>query len=93
MKAKIEEVKAGLLDGSIKVFDTSTFTVTLDRPENAFVVAEVDEEGHLTSYTADAVSDAAFTADTEVVIDGEVAESYFRCAPYFSIIIDGIEII
>ena len=28
-----------------------------------------------------------------VVIDGEVAESYFRCAPYFSIIIDGIEII
>ena len=93
MKAKIEEVKAGLLDGTIKVFDTSTFTVTLDRPENAFVVAEVDAEGHLTSYTADAVSDAAFTADTEVVIDGEVAESYFRCAPYFSIIIDGIEII
>ena len=93
MKAKIEEVKAGLIDGSIKVFDTSTFTVTLDRPENEFVVAEVDDEGHLTSYTADAVSDAAFAADTEVVIDGEVAESYFRCAPYFSIIIDGIEII
>lgn len=93
MKAKVEEVKAGLLDGSIKVFDTSTFTVTLDRPENAFVVAEVDDEGHLTSYTADAVVDEAFTADTEVVIDGEVAESYYRCAPYFSIIIDGIEII
>ena len=93
MAAKVEEVKAGLLDGSIKVFDTKTFTVTLDRPENAFVVAEVDAEGHLTSYTADAVSDAAFEADTEVVIDGEVAESYFRCAPYFSIIIDGIEII
>ena len=93
MAAKIEEVKAGLLDGSIKVFDTSTFTVTLDRPENEFVVAEVDEDGHLTSYTADVVTDAAFTADTEVVIDGEVAESFYRCAPYFSIIIDGIEII
>lgn len=93
MKAKVEEVKAGLLDGSIKVFDTSTFTVTLDRPENAFVVAEVDDEGHLTSYTADAVADAAFTADTEAVIDGEVAESVHRSAPYFSIIIDGIEII
>ncbi|MBQ7295527.1 MAG: BMP family ABC transporter substrate-binding protein [Clostridia bacterium] len=93
MKAKVEEVKAGLLDGSIKVFDTSTFTVTLDRPENQFVVAEVDDEGHLTSYTADAVTDAAFAADTESVIDGEVAESTHRSAPYFSIIIDGIEII
>ncbi len=93
MKEKVEEVKAGLLDGSIKVFDTKTFTVTLDRPENQFVVAEVDEEGHLTSYTADAVADAAFTADTEAVIDGEVAESVHRSAPYFSIIIDGIEII
>ena len=93
MKAKVEEVKAGLLDGSIKVFDTSTFTVTLDRPENEFVVAEVDDEGHLVSYTADAVADAAFTADTEAVIDGEVAESVHRSAPYFSIIIDGIEII
>ena len=93
MKAKVEEVKAGLKDGSIKVFDTKTFTVTLDRPENQFVVAEVDEEGHLTSYTADAVADAAFEADTEAIIDGEVAESVHRSAPYFSIIIDGIEII
>ena len=93
MKAKVEEVKAGLLDGSIKVFDTSKFTVTLDRPENQFVVAEVDAEGHLTSFTADAVTDKAFTPDTESVIDGEVAESLHRSAPYFNIIIDGIEIV
>ena len=93
MKAKVEEVKAGLIDGSIKVFDTATFTVTLDRPENAFVTAEVDDEGHLTSFTADAVADAAFTPDTESVIDGEVAESLHRSAPYFNIIIDGIEIV
>lgn len=93
MKAKVEEVKAGLIDGSIKVFDTSTFTVSLDRSENEFVKAETDAEGHLTSYTADAVTDAEFTPDTEAVIDGEVAESYHRSAPYFSIIIDGIEII
>lgn len=93
MKAQVEEVKAGLIDGTIKVFDTSTFTVTLDRAENAYVVAEVDDEGHLTSYTADAVTDEAFTADTEAIIDGEVAESLHRSAPYFSIIIDGIEII
>lgn len=93
MKAKVEEVKAGLMDGSIKVFDTKTFTVTLDRAENEFVKAEVDAEGHLTSYTADAVTDEAFTPDTEAVIDGEVAESVHRSAPYFSIVIDGIEII
>ena len=93
MKAKVEEVKAGLIDGSIKVFDTKTFTVTPDRPENAFVTVEVDDEGHLTSFTADAVADAAFTPDTESVIDGEVAESLHRSAPYFNIIIDGIEII
>ena len=93
MKAKVEEVKEGLLDGSIKVFDTATFTVTPDRAENAFVTVEVDAEGHLTSFTADAVADAAFTPDTESVIDGEVAESLHRSAPYFNIIIDGIEIV
>ena len=93
MKAKVEEVKAGLLDGSIKVFDTATFTVTPDRAENAYVTVEVDDEGHLTSFIADAVADAAFTPDTESVIDGEVAESLHRSAPYFNIIIDGIEII
>ena len=93
MKAKVEEVKAGLLDGSIKVFDTATFTVTPDRAENAYVTVEVDDEGHLTSFIADAVADAAFTPDTESVIDGEVAESLHRSAPYFNIIIDGIEIV
>ncbi|MDD6011945.1 MAG: BMP family ABC transporter substrate-binding protein [Oscillospiraceae bacterium] len=93
MKAKVVEVKKGLEDGSIKVFDVSAFTVTLDRPENQYVKAEVDAEGHLTSFTADAVSDADFTPDTESVIDGEVAESVHRSAPYFNIIIDGIEIV
>lgn len=93
MKAKVAEVEKGLKDGSIKVFDVSTFTVTLDRPENQYVKAEVDAEGHLTSFTADAVSDADFTPDTESVIEGEVAESAHRSAPYFNIIIDGIEIV
>ena len=49
---KIEEVKAGLIDGSINVFDASTFTVsgkTLD------------------SYMADVDTDADYTADTEVI--------------------------
>ena len=31
-----------------------------------------------------------FVGDTEVVIDGEFKESFFRAAPYFDLNIDGI---
>lgn len=92
-KEKVEEVKKGLEEGTIKVFDVSTFTVTPDSKANEFVKCEVDKDGHLTSFTADAVSDADFTPDTEVVKDGVVCESTERSAPYFNIIIDGITII
>lgn len=92
-KEKVEEVKKGLEDGSIKVFDTKTFTVTPDSKANEFVKCTVDADGHLTSFTADAVSDKDFTPDTEVVKDGVVCESTERSAPYFNIIIDGITII
>ena len=76
-EAKLEEIKAKLIAGEIKVFDTATFTVggkTLD------------------SYLADVDSDAAFTPDTEVVADGYFHESEYRSAPYFDIDIDGITI-
>jgi len=72
---KLEEVKAGLIDGSIKVFDTSTFTVdgkTLD------------------SYLADVNDLGTFTGDTESIVNGEFVESEFRSAPSFDIDIDGI---
>ncbi|MBR5586793.1 MAG: BMP family ABC transporter substrate-binding protein [Clostridia bacterium] len=72
---KLEEVKAKLISGEIKVFDTATFTV---------------EGKALTSYMADVDSDANFTPDTEVVSDGYFHESEFRSAPYFDLIIDGI---
>lgn len=75
---KIEEVKAGLEDGTIRVFDTSTFTVdgkTLD------------------SYEADVDTDPDYTPDTEVVSDGYFHESEFRSAPYFDLKIDGIELL
>ncbi|MGN1369651.1 MAG: BMP family ABC transporter substrate-binding protein, partial [Aristaeellaceae bacterium] len=73
--AKLEEVKAGLADGSIKVFDTATFTVG---------------GAALTSYLADVDDMGDFQGETEVVKDGEFAESVFRSAPYFDINIDGI---
>ena len=72
---KIEEVKAGLADGTIKVYDTATFTVA---------------GAPLTSYLADVDDMGDFVGETEVVIDGEFAESEFRSAPYFDINIDGI---
>ncbi len=72
---KIEEVKAGLEDGSIKVFDTATFTVGGE---------------NLTSYTADVDDMGDFVPETEVISDGYFHESEYRSAPYFDIDIDGI---
>ncbi len=76
--AKIEEVKAKLLDGSINVFDTANFTVK-GKP--------------VTSYMADVDTDAAFEKDTEAVENGVFYESKHRSAPYFDMEIDGINLL
>jgi len=75
---KLEEVKAGLLDGSIHVFDTAAFTVG-GQP--------------LTSYLADVDDLGDYQGETEVVKDGAFMESFFRSAPYFDLDIDGITIL
>jgi basic membrane protein A len=75
---KIEEVKAALLDGSVKVFDTAAFTVGGEA---------------LTSYLADVDDMGDFVGETEVIEDGAFQESKFRSAPYFDLDIDGITII
>ena len=73
---KLAEVEAGLADGSIKVFDTSTFTVDGETLTSAFALD----------------TDGDFTPDSEeAVFDGAFHESYFQSAPYFAIKIDGIE--
>ncbi len=72
---KLDEVKAKIISGDIKVFDTKTFTV---------------KGAELTEYKADVDSDADFTPDTEVVSDGYFHESEKRSAPYFDVDIDGI---
>ncbi len=77
-KEKIEEAKAKLISGEIKVFDTDTFTV---------------EGKKLESYMADVDTDAAYEKDTEVISDGYFHESEFRSAPYFDINIDGITLL
>ena len=75
---KLAEVKAQLEDGSVKVFDTTAFTVKGET---------------LTSYLADVDDMGDFQPETEVVANGEFQESHFRSAPYFDLDIDGITIL
>lgn len=83
----IEQLNAGTLH----VFDTSTFTVTVSDDKN--VNAKVDADGHLTSYMADVDTDADMAGDTEAVSDGYFHESEYRSAPYFDVQIDGINLL
>ena len=75
---ELEKVKAGLEDGSIKVFDTAKFTVGGQT---------------LTTYLADVDDMGDFQSETEVVANGEFQESHFRSAPYFDLSIDGITVL
>ena len=77
-QAKLDEVLAGLKDGTINVFDTANFTV---------------QNQTLTSYKADVDTDANFEKDTEVIANGIFQESKFRSGPYFDIEIDGITLL
>ncbi len=75
-QAKLDEVKAKLESGEIKVFDTKTFTV---------------DGKELTTYLADVVDEGDFKPETEAIENGEFGESSKRSAPYFDIkYIDGI---
>ena len=72
---KIKEVVKGFADGTIKVFDTKTFTVGGKQ---------------LTTYVADVDDMGDYQPDTEVVEGGAFNESVKRSAPYFDLKIDGI---
>ena len=78
----VDAAWAAIKDGSLKVFDTSKFTVdgkTVDRFDIDFSII-------------DFVSGAViFEGPTEnAIVDGAFQESVFRSAPYFSLRIDGI---
>ena len=95
MKKTVEETSQKIIDGSLKVFDTSTFTVSPKTLEANSISSEnytIDEDGHLLTYMADAVYDDQYTPDTQVIKDGEFSESSVRSAPYFNVIIDGVTI-
>ncbi len=78
-QAAVDAAIAAFKAGTLKVFDTSKFTVGGQK---------------LTEYLADVNTDAAFTKDTNVIHDGYFDESASdkRSAPYFDIIIDGITV-
>lgn len=75
---KLDEVLAGLKDGSINVFDTANFTIGGEAVD---------------SYMADVDTDENFEKDTEVVEEGVFMESKYRSAPYFDAEIDGITLL
>ena len=75
---KLAEVKAAIEDGSVKVFDITTFTV---------------DGKQVDSYMADVDTDPDYTPDTEVIEDGAFQESVKRSAPYFDLKIDGINLL
>ena len=77
-QAKLDEVKAKLESGEIKVFDTNNFTVGGKK---------------LTTYLADVDDMGDYKADTEAIKDGYFHESEYRSAPYFNIEIDGITLL
>ena len=70
---------AALEDGSLHVFDTSTFTVGGES---------------VTSYMADVDTDADNTGDTEAIVRRLLPrERPYRSAPYFDLQIDGITLL
>ena len=77
-QAALDQVKAGLQNGTINVFDTANWTVGGQK---------------LTSYLADVDTDAAYAKDTEAIENGIFFESKHRSAPYFDVEIDGITLL
>ena len=77
-QATLDAVKAKLVSGELKVFDTDTFTV---------------EGEKLSSYMADVDTDPKYEKDTEAIKDGYFHESEYRSAPYFDLTIDGITLV
>ncbi len=74
---KVAEVEAAIADGSLQVFDCSTFTVEGEHPTSFLAI---DLDGDFNGDEGEAIRDGVFyESDPEL-----------RSAPYFSLRIDGI---
>ena len=78
----VDAAWAGIDDGSLKVFDTSKFTV------GGQTVTEYEVNFSIIDF---ATGDVVFEGPTEnVIADGAFQESVYSSAPYFDLRIDGI---
>ena len=77
-KEKVIEVRNQLAAGTLKVFDTTKFTV---------------DGLQLNSYLDDVDDDGTYSHETEAITDGYFHESEYRSAPYFDMTIDGITLL
>ena len=78
----VDAAWAGIKDGSLKVFDTSKFTV------DGAPVESYEVNFSIIDFATGAT---IFEGPTEnVIVDGAFSESTFRSAPYFDLRIDGI---
>ena len=79
---KVAEVEAAIKDGTLKVFDASTFTV------NGEAVTSAPCDMTIMDFATGTVM---YEGETyEGIVDGAFEESTFRSAPYFTLRIDGI---
>lgn len=79
---KVAEVEKALHDGTIKVFDTATFTVDGQTVTSAPCDMTFMDWATMT---------AIYEGETvDAIVDGAFNESTFRSAPYFALRIDGI---
>ena len=79
---KVAEVEKAIHDGTLKVFDTATFTVGGETVTSAPCDMSFMDWSTMT---------AIYEGETvEAIVDGAFEESVFRSAPYFQLRIDGI---
>lgn len=79
-KNKLEDVATKIKNGTLKIFDTSTFTVG----GSALTTYKVDMDGDNVKEKEAIVTEGGITY---------FAESEFRSAPYFDVQIDGIDLL
>ncbi|MCQ2795737.1 MAG: BMP family ABC transporter substrate-binding protein [Bacilli bacterium] len=95
-KSKITDAEKKLREGTLKVFDVNTFTVKNADGQGGHEKGKTydcDGNGKLTKFMGDILDEGDYARDTDLVDGGDyVKESYYRSAPAFDLIIDGIDI-
>lgn len=81
---KVAEIKAKLMNGTLNVFDTATFTVNGKKLETYMANVNFEDDG---------TGKDNNKADTQVIENGVFFESKHRSAPYFDVEIDGIKLL